>query len=102
MAYNFTANTNGPVFYQGEDKFVMTPARGCADNNLPLMWLEVDVAKEIPDIKAILNVGINDLLLFLDFNNFNHIGHDAVNRCDQHHRSPANFSVWELRNSFNF
>ena len=32
----------------------------------------------------------------MDFYNFNHIGNDAVNRCDQFHRSPANFSIWEL------
>ena len=100
MAYNFTANTNGSVIYQGEDKFVMTPARGCANNNMPLLWLEPDLAMEIPDVKAILHVGVNDLLLFMDFHNFNHIGYDGANRCDQFHRSPANFSVWELRNVF--
>ena len=61
------------------------------------MWLEVDLATEIPDVKAILHVGVNDLLLNMNFQNFNHIGRDAVNRCDQFVRSPASFSVWELR-----
>ena len=88
------------MIYNGNSDFEMTPARGAANNDLELMWLEVDIAKEIPDVKAILHVGINDMLLHLDFKNFNHIGRDAVNRCDQFHRSPASFSVWELRIGF--
>ena len=74
----------------------LTPQRGSINNNLELMWMEVDLAKKIPDVKCILHVGINDLLLNMDFNNLNHIGGDAVNRIDQFQRSPVNFSVWEL------
>ena len=78
LAYNFSALSNGPVFYNGESCQV-TPARGCANNDLELFWLEVDLTKEIPDTKAILHVGVNDLLLYMDFRNFNHIGHDHKN-----------------------
>ena len=64
------------------------------------MWLEVDISKKIPDIKCVLHVAINDLLLNMDFDKLNHIGGDAVNRTDQFHRSPVNFSVMELRKVF--
>ena len=97
MCYNFSANTNGAVFFNGENAMELTPVRGAISNDLELMWMEVDIGQEIPNIKAVLHVGINDLLLHMDFNKFNHVGLDAVNRNDQYHRSPANFTVWELR-----
>ena len=100
MAYNFSAHTNGAVIYNGNSSLELSPQRGAINNNLELFWLEVDLGIQVPDIKAVLHVGINDMLLHMDFQNYNHIGLDAVNRNDQFHRSPVNFSIWELRKVF--
>ena len=96
MAYNFSALTNGKVAYSGVPN-QLTPARGSLNNNLELFWLDVDLGQDISNTKAVLHVAINDMLLFMDFQNFNHIGTDACNRVDQYARTPAVFSIMELR-----
>ena len=100
LCYNFSAHTNGPVIFNGNNSFELSPQRGAISNNLELFWLDVDIGLQVPNIKAVLHVGINDLLLHMDFSHYNHIGQDAVNRNDQYHRSPVNFSIWELRKVF--
>ena len=87
--------TNGKVVYSGVPK-QLSPARGSLNNDLELFWLDVDIGQDLSATKAILHVAINDLLLFMDFKNFNHQGHDAVNRIDQYARTPALFSIMEL------
>lgn len=59
--------------------------------------MEVDLAKPIPNTKAVLYIMINDFLLNMDYKeSFNKIGADAVNRLDQFTRSAATFSPLEL------
>ena len=74
----------------------MTPARGVFQNDLELFWLDVDIGQDISNTRAVLHVSINDMLLFMDFSQFNHQGNDAVNRVDQFARSPATFTIMEL------
>ena len=101
MAYNFSAQTNGPLIYNGEN-CELTPQRGTINNNKELFWFEPDLAQPIANTRAVLYVCINDVLLNLNFQYFNHMGNDACNRYDQCSRSAANFMVMELREMLKF
>ena len=100
MAYNFSALTNGKLVYSGVPN-QLTPARGALNNNLELFWLDVDIGQDMSNTRAVLHVAVNDLLLFMDFANFNHSGNDAVNRVDQFARSPATFTIMEFTDTTN-
>ena len=97
IAYNITANTNGNLYYNGERGCEFTPTRGILNNNLELLWHEVDLAEEIPATKAVLYIAVNDHVLHMKYRNMNHMGADAVNRNDQFHRTNCSFTVMELR-----
>ena len=85
------------MYYNGERGCEFTPTRGILNNNLELLWHEVDLAEEIPATKAVLYVAVNDHVLHMKYRNMNHIGADAVNRNDQFHRTNCSFTIMELR-----
>ena len=102
FAYNFTAHTNGPYIYRADVPNELTPTRGVVNNNRELLWMETDLAAQIPNTKAVLYVAVNDFLLHMDYKDcYNHIGRDPANRIDQFVRSAATFSVLELSNITN-
>ena len=96
LAYNFTANTNGPLIFNGQEPCQLTPARGCINNDLELFWLEVDLAADIPNTQAVLHVAVNDRLLDMNYSKMNHMGKDAANRFDQYQRTDCTFMIMEL------
>ena len=97
MAYNFSATTNGNLYYNGERGCEFTPTRGILNNDLELFWHEVDLAAEIPSTKAMLYVAVNDYVLHMNYKKMNLAGADAINRNDQFHRTNCSFMIMELR-----
>ena len=105
MAYNFSATTNGNLYYTGERACEFTPTRGILNNDLELFWHEVDLAEEIPATKATLYIAVNDHVLHMNYKKMNLAGADAINRNDQFHRTNCSFMIMELRivtKSFSF